>query len=434
VFHSAPGSIVNSCVVADEKGFIYSIQIPHHGGAKKMELHDWLLWSRYVTKREYLQIVKQQIEGSLSDVEFDEHGFAKIDDAEVRGLNHGRRHPVGEVIDRMDLRRHVYHRAHVEDLPGLVFKWQSWHVDHLEPIANYSTASLFGKNLYVRHAEKKLVAWFVSKAHVRSGPIIRDGDTVVIPEGSSAFYVGLGIAAWRKRVSVITSNGPLYREYLDNPALANSFRDFHVIGGCADLDREHHRSERAGVFGFACQQAYKQAITTDPRATVVVMPVSGMLPDDGPYALDGESGGLKRSIILDSIGDAAEEKVREIIFVTDYSKHMRDESERYGSPIFERGTWRNMLERNHDRITLVAAPPPLMREALCAAEPVHPARRTLSDLGPEAGFSECDRKYNSTARAMGKMFHSNSRLMFHEAYAREDRTASALAMQTSCPA
>jgi hypothetical protein len=341
-------------------------------------------------------------------------------------VSNARTHPVGDVLKHMSLAKQVYKRASVSSLEELIGKWEKWHVDYMEPIVNYSMSCRFGRNLYANQLEKKLVGWFITNARVRGGnSIVKNGDTVVIPEGSSAFYVGMAIAACEKRASIITSNGALYCEYLDNPALASSFRNFYVIGGLADLDRDRHLPDSGGVFGMESHAAYTHAIKDNPMATVVIMPTSGILPEDGPFALVGESRALKLSIIR----DALEAQVRELVLVADYTKHLEPRTHSYGAQIMPRTSWQALHHEYRGRISLVTAPPPNIRSALRQANLAdsanrHPAaRKSLDALGTQA-WGDVDREYNRNAVRFGATFHDDrTRLMFHEAYDTDDTLA-----------
>lgn len=390
-----------------------------------MDLHDWLLRSRFINLNEYKEIRKAQDRGSWSGVEFDHDGFACVPADAGFDVSFARKHPVGEVLNKalQPLAAEVYSRAKVKDLDELVLMWQQWHVNHLEPIVNYSTSCRFGRNIYVNQLEKKLVGWFVTNAKVRGNSIINNADIVVIPEGSSAFYVGMAIAAYRSRASVITSNGALYCEYLSNPALARSFADFHVVGGLADLDRDRHVSDNGGMFGLQSEGAYKFAITVRPAATVVIMPVSGFLPEEGPFALTEDTRALKLSIIRDSL----DSQVRELVFVCDYSKHLETKmkGDCYGTPIMPPKMWRELLEKHRGRVSLVTSPPSQLRASLVHSPIIHPAtRRSLDVLGTNVAWSAETQAYNKSARKFGSMFYDeHQRLMFHEVHACDDSQA-----------
>lgn len=377
-----------------------------------MDLHDWLLNSRLMTLDQYKETVAAQYRGSIAGVKFVD-GF--IDGDSSQGSNLVRKHPIGDVIESLPFKNEIYNNAGVTSLGELVDKWQQWHVSNIEPIATYSTSSRVGKNVYARQEEKKLVARFVNQERIGTGPLIQNSDTVVIPEGSSAFYVGLAIAAIRKRVSIVTSNALLCREYLDNPALAKSFKDFYAIGGLADKDSSLSRSEHGGYFGPDAQYAYEIAIKDRPAATVVIMPVSGLLHRDGPYATDDFIRALKYSIIRASLTD--ERRVREFVFIADYSKHLPQNVDSYGAPVVEREEWAKLLKQNQGRISVVTAPPPSLRTAFSSGMYSHPVNRSLEGIKPGLPFGDDDRTYCKTCSELAKVFYDGgSRSTFHEAY------------------
>ena len=113
--------------------------------------------------------------------------------------------------------------------------------------------------MYTRQAEKKLVGRYAANK------FIMDGDNVALFEGSSALYVGLGIASTRERVLICTSNDPLVREARDNPAVGKRFRQFVVIGGVIDAPTH---GGHGGVFGSFFEEQFTKAVTSDPGATV----------------------------------------------------------------------------------------------------------------------------------------------------------------------
>jgi hypothetical protein len=324
----------------------------------------------------------------------------------------------------------IYHNANVANLKELVEKWQQWHVDNLEPIVNYPTGSEFALRLYEnRPVEKKLVAWFLANVRIRGQSLISNTDKVVVPEGSSSFYIGLGIAAWRSSVCVISTNGPLFCEYLCNPAFSNALDNFYLVGGKADHRPARHIQARpafnacqnGGLFNATAREAYEQAITDRPEATVVIMPVSGILPNEGPYGLDAHTRELKRFVINCSVRHG----VRKLVFVADYTKHCVNErnQNKYGLPVLNAPSdWNTLLEEHHDRIALVTAPPPAMRDLFRGAPPIHPAERlNIQLLRANAQPSAALCNYNQVAREFGEIFQDSSGMpCFHEAWDNTD--------------
>lgn len=383
-----------------------------------MDLHDWALSLRLMTFDNYKRTIEAQVRGSVDGIKFDNAGLVDSGDNNDVHSNLIRKHPIGDVLDNLPFKNEIYDRAGVANLEGLVTKWQQWHVDNIEPIATYSTSTRVGKNVYTRQEEKRLVARFVNQARVGTGPLIRNSDTVVIPEGSSAFYVGLAIAALREHVSIVTSNMLLCREYYDNPALAKSFKGFYVIGGLSDKDPDVQRSEYGGVFGPDAQTGYETAITERPTATVVIMPVSGLLPQDGPYATEEFIRNLKYAIIRSSLD--AKVKVREFVFIADYSKHLPSDAESYGAPILEREDWSRILTQNKRRMSLVTVPPPILREALVSSDYSHPVSRSLEAIKSSQPFTDTDRAYCKSCSEVANLFNDGgAKLTFHEALSEE---------------
>ena len=272
-----------------------------------------------------------------------------------------------------------------------------------------------------------LVAWFLTNVPVRGRPLIWDTDKVVIPDGSSAFYVGVGVAAWRKCVCVIGSNGPLSCEYLTNPAFSDALDHFYLIGGKADRCEPRaeragafKRSENGGTFDLPAHKAYEEAILADPAATVVVMPVSGILPEEGPYGLEDQTRRLKEVIIKSGLRHG----IRQLVFIADYTKHRRADKNKYGLPVLNTpAEWDALLQDHHARISLVTVPPPDMRELFQGAQPIHPAERmTTRMLRADAQPIREWNDYNEIACAFGELFQDDmGRSNFHEVYSLSDK-------------
>ena len=123
-----------------------------------MKLHDWLLSERYVTHVQYNDIIQQIFKNTRGTLKYDGNHLLISSRVPVLAPTEFHRHPVGEVIASMPLAQQVYQNADVADLPGLVAKWQRWHVDNLEPTVNYPTSNTYAQRLYENRVEKKLVA------------------------------------------------------------------------------------------------------------------------------------------------------------------------------------------------------------------------------------------------------------------------------------
>ena len=278
-------------------------------------------------------------------------------------------------------------------LKALVDECNEWHRDALEPISTYPTRSKFGRGVYERQQEKKLVAHYVVAGKKRDGStLIGDGDTVILFEGSSALYIGLAIAAGHESVTVITPNAALIREYRDNPAVAQKFK-LEIVGGAADVDPACGYCEHGGVYGPACQEQLTQAVTKEPPATVVVVTVAGLLPSVGPFDT-GAVGCVKRDIITRALNS----KVKAVIFATDYSKHIDGASGRFGAALFNPHEWKAMASNYESKIHVVTAPPPQIRAALAEGR-----LRAIQDARPEW------QSQNRAARARGCLVQSRGR-------------------------
>lgn len=359
-----------------------------------MDFGRYLVHTRRLTKDEYFTVVREQVERSFAHTR-SEHA---ADGSRQYVLDHLfamtqfdliREHAFGDVLMTMPLGSDVERRAG-KSFVQLVQEWQAWHRDYLEPISIYSMASKFGSLLYTQQYEKKIVAQYVVSAPVRGGrPIIGDDDIVLILEGTSGSYVGLAIAAFRNNVTVHTSNNALIREYRDNPAVAQRLLALHTVGGLADFDQTERRSEHGGVSGLNAHDQFEKAMTVKPPATVVVMTVSGLLPDDGPY-VSGPCRGLKRSIIELSLQGT----VRELIFVADYTKHGRRKPPSYGMVMFHRDEWKKLVETYRSKISIVTTPPPALRARLHEEQFQDVQHRELL----EHAFPDVDREYARVAK------------------------------------
>lgn len=380
-----------------------------------MEFQDYLFSQRYLSAKEYMSLIGQQLKTSVSSLAVDEQGFLKVPAKREESFQPIiSKHPIGEVLRHTPLAKLVFERAGVQELEELVEKWHQWHLDHLEPIGHYATTNRCGSNLFREAIAKKRVGVFAVNSGRKSGALIQNGDNVVIPEASSAFYVAMAAAAKCENLTVITSNAILFSEYLNNPCVARAFRNFYFMGGRADLDPRGEVAEHAGVFGPDAQLAYNRAIEENPGATVVVMPTSGLLPEQGPFATQGEVRALKLSIIK----DALQHGVRELIFISDHSKHLKSKISKYGTQILPNNQWRELIEENRARVSLVTTPPATLRDAIVSHRPdtIHPyLRKPLGELYPEFKFDSVDYEYNRAANSLADLFHDEkSSLTFHE--------------------
>ena len=286
----------------------------------------------------------------------------------------------------------------------------------MEPISTYSTQSKFGRQLYDRQAEKKYVAQYLVASRAPDGStLIQEDDCIIITEGTSGFYVGLGIAEGLTDTEIITSNGSLLREYRDNPAIARRFRKIRSVGGEVDYDSDLNRSEHDGVHGALCNQL-ETALTEHPPATAVVVTCSYLFADAGPINV-GPTASLKAEIVR----KALESDVRKIVFVADHTKHTRKGS--HGNQLFGQHEWRELVEKNLAKIHIVTSPPPALRAALTLGKGLDVRRRkSLEDIEhPPVPFTDDDRLYNTEAFALqalvgGDLKKSKFYSHFSEAY------------------
>ncbi|OHB68005.1 MAG: hypothetical protein A2V70_06685 [Planctomycetes bacterium RBG_13_63_9] len=358
-----------------------------------------------------------QIRKSLSHTHFDEARYVAEGLSKITDLGSIRESPFGDILTGWNKAGEFFEGAK-KNLAELVQEWHEWHRDQLEPIATYSLNSEFGRKLYEQQEEKKLVARFVANARVRDGGrMIGVGECVIIPEGTSGLYVGLALAAARRDVNMHTSNAGLIREYRDNPAIASGFHELFVIGGVADFNRTKGRSEYYTVQGDTCLSQYRDVLSADPPATVVIMTVSRLTADQGPE-VSGETGSIKAEIIRDSLKN----RVRELIFVADYTKHIEPDGGYAGVPIFSSPKeWNDIVEKSRDRIRIVTAPPSNLRAALAQQYATDVLARDLKKCKGPQPFNDCDMKYDREAKALycmlagDKVAELGFRPKFHEA-------------------
>lgn len=353
-----------------------------------MRFSDYLFFTQQLTCQDYADLVVSQNREA-------DHGFVVGRDPKdfcpyhinsVKNLEAIRRVPFGEI-----LREHprILQRLKTEGDPDensvvdrLIKEWEDWHVKRLEPICTYSLNTKIGRELYKRQEEKQLVARYVANN------LIHDADCVAIAEGSSAAYVGMAISLLRQRCSIITSNDPLLREYRDNRQLASRLKEMKTIGGIVDEFIVH-----GGVAGMGCEEQFESAIKHNPGATVVIMAVTALLPEQGPFGMDAATCALKRKMIKATI-DA---NVRSLVFITDYSKHLPSRIRFQDSPVFENQEWQAMLREKRGKIWIVTTPPPRLRARIAAHGLGQTAVRryvqpdyTLDSEADEADGAKCD--------------------------------------------
>ena len=375
-------------------------------------LQGWLRWD------EYQNVLREQYHRSIEPTHpVDRVGLTTSPLNSFQDLALVRETAFGDVLSAMPCKAAVESRSG-RTIPVLVEEWQAWHRDWMEPISVYTMASKFGTQLYTNQLEKKLVGQFLVAAKVRHrGTIIQEHDNVVILEGSSGAYVGLAIAAAFGSVTIYTSNNTLIREWRDNPSIASRCQQFHIIGGQADYDGATKRCQHGAVHGSIAHDQFNLALREHPPVTVVVMTVSGLLPDEGP-TVSGPCADLKRDIIENSMAidmNGERRSVREFVFVADFSKHLPSRRAHYGRALFHAADWKTFRETHQGKISVVTCPPPQLRPFLCVnpsmREVIH--RNIPQDILPAADL-ELVQEYDRTAKRLCTEFGVTH---FHEAYA-----------------
>lgn len=345
-----------------------------------MLFEDWMLRKQFLSKIDYLTIGWHCTKGL--DGHTDSLGFLQPDIQSCASLNDIKRLPFGDVLMQpgfSEICNAVYQRSGATCLDDLILMWRQFHVENFEAISEYSLTSTFGKNLHRNVSEKKLCAHYIAKSEdFGRMPLVHDGDHVIIPEGTSAFYVGLAIAGLRRDITFITSNGPFLRELSENPVLAANTRNVLVVGGELEADTKGSVASR-GFVGIHTEREFESAMS-EPGATVLVSSVNGLLPVYGPFAPTDPTPktASTRYAILKY---AMQKNIRQVVFVSDYTKMLPSKRTAYGEPIFsDENEWYRFMNDHRHRISIVAAPPPSFGEV---PEYSHQAPR----LRPIAGLN-----------------------------------------------
>ncbi len=277
-----------------------------------------------------------------------------------------RPYPLGDVLrNNAGILSEALNRSGAKDFEDLVAMWQQWHVDEVEPISDFCLSPRqrsFGERLYNCEAEKRSCAEYVARTFIHAA------DHVVIPEGTSTFWCGLGALRHWSNLCIITSNGALVRELHENPRLRRRVTSVNVVGGQMDLDPDKGGAASRGFVGEAARQGFDQAIVEQPGATVVLSSVNGLLSDSGPYAPCPVSGFTRHSLLM----KAFDSNVRKVVFVADYTKMRPKDEASYGDAIFsDKKQWRSIVDNYRGRLAIVVAPPPEVRSdpALMATRP-----------------------------------------------------------------
>lgn len=396
-----------------------------------MDLGRYLYFRGVLTREEFDSLsADQRVRGFCHPEELTNGGFHPTELSEIRNLDAIRELPFHTVLEDTRSReprtcQKVEKRAG-KTLNQLIDECYEWHRDQLEPICTYSPTAKYGRGLYSEQEEKKLVAqYLVAVKAIDGSTLIGDDEIVVLFEGSSCVYVGLAAAAARRDVTVITPNACLIREYRDNPAVGRRFESLCVVGGRADFETDERRCEHATVYGEICQQQLEAAVTRRPPVTVVVVSVSGLLPEAGPFVA-GPTGVIKKDIITRALRQ--DEKVKKVVFVADYTKHLRSRQGSFGRAIFNPHDWRDLVEEYQNRIHVVTAPPPALRAALDAGQGHDVAHRDLRYITGPLEFTANDIEYNTVAVGLQKLLggdvvHGQLQSRFSEAHASVARRA-----------
>jgi len=379
-----------------------------------MGFQEYVVGNKWLTRPEFLEVLAEQCNESVGYQGVDSDGFQVLDrKTEEPAWTTMRRPPFGEVLSRIPrICELVLKRANVKSMAKLAERWHRDLIREMECIGNYSPEIRCASNLYTRHLEKKIVARYVvtSKRVNSTRTLIGKSEKIALLEGSSGFCLAMAVAhQFKSTCSIISSNGLLNSEYLHNPCIAKSFANFHVVGGRADFDVSTHAPDHAGVYGHDAQQQFESDMERDPGATTLVVPCSGILPDEGPLATSGDVQGLKNSVIR----SAMEIGVHQIIFIVDYSKMLPTHIKDYGVAVFAASNWKKLITEHGSRISIVTTPPPALRRAL-ASKNVHPChRKKLSDSFPGVSFSSDDHEYSKVAEQFHSLFQAG--IGFYEA-------------------
>ncbi len=377
-----------------------------------MDFATFLYRSKLITNGEYQRLIPRHLR--MPSVPRDHLNDFAQQSLSNTSLDQLRPIPVGDALREFRSLPDILGRACVASFDQLIQLWWDWHLENLEPISEYSLASRFGDRLYQNQHEKQLVARYLAASGTALGvALVRDEDVVIIPEGSGGLYVGLALAAYKRGITIITSNGSLAREYYENVSFRKRLRAMRFVGGEIDADL------RGTIGPDAQEQLVKFVGTGEPTATVVVSTVNGFLPDEGPYAPNAQAA-TNRYNLLDA---ALHANAREIIFVADYTKHYENKRKEYGLPIFNEGKWRDMIEAHVANVTIVTAPPP----AICRYIQKDPSSRTILERDLrfaddiELSIPEC-RDYEITIKKLAEIWHAKiGECCVHEAFSNPAR-------------
>jgi len=407
-----------------------------------MELSRYLLFTGRLTRMEYQELtLDQHLWGVPTLDNFPPEDLCSRHVDQIADLATLRELPFIEVLRTSAVGAEVCARSG-KNLEALVDECNEWHRDSLEPICSYSTSSKFGRGIYEQQYEKKLVGQYLVAEKARdASTLIGNGDTVVLFEGSSGLYVGLAIAAVQEGMAIITPNTALIREHRDNPAVAQGFK-LEIVGGTADVETPGGRCEHGGVYGETCVQQLVHAVSKEPPATILVVTVSGLLANAGPFDT-GPIGSVKRDLIV----RALKSKVKAVVFVTDYRKHIDTANKTFGASLFNNAEWKKYTSQYQEKMHIVTSPPPKIRAALVDG------RLTGMEYGArngavtaEMGFGPEEVHYNQAAVQLHKLlgsdivrgvcqprFHEAFKAILGKAYYEKIRDASVISFSIAIP-
>ncbi|HRX82262.1 MAG TPA: hypothetical protein P5307_24515 [Pirellulaceae bacterium] len=360
-----------------------------------MKFPPFLVRQHWLTKDEYMLLNWRSVKSIRGTTSRDGFLEPSIREQEVELLDEVRPIPFGDILKAdSEIIERVLLRSDCKDFDDLVKRWHDWHVENCQPISDFGLSPAepkpFGKRLYEQAEEKRLCGNFVANS------IVHDGDHIVIPEGTSAFWVALCCLGRRKKLRVISSNGALIRELLENPVLRSNAIGVSVIGG--EMDSDLGGCGR-GFIGESTKVAYEEAIQRKPGATVVISSVNGLIADEGPFAPCPVAGFTRHAVLM----HALESNVRTVVFAVDYTKMTRKTRKEYGDPIFsDKANWRGIVDRYKERIKVVVTPPPDIRENE-AVTSVRPKDRVIRGNGYSPSIVE----YLQEAAALDSMLETS---------------------------
>ncbi len=389
-----------------------------------MDFGLWLVHKQLLTRQSFREIMSEEFRriflryhgaGGYQTCSIDE----LADDLEsIRQI------PFGELLGtNFAILREVLQKSGRSNIHELAEDWYAWHCDHLEPICDYCLKNHMGEHLYKQQGQKKLVAQFLVNAYAgNSGPIIRENDTVILPEGTSTLYVGLAIAAHKREVTVHTSNSGLIREYRHNPVLEQRLKDMFIIGGKADW-------KHCEVEGEKCSEQYLNVLSENHSGIVLIIPVTRLTPEQGPTAT-GPSWKIRGDIVRKGL----RREVLRVVFIADHTKLSREPVDDE-HPIFITGNWREIVEEYKNRILIVTSVPPNLQNVhdilrvYGMSQELEVKRRNLDTLiqqdpiaGLDFAFSDADKAYDEVAKQLDDMVSDSTATRFWEVFEGDKRT------------